>query len=121
MIRRPPRSTRTYTLLPCPTLCRSAATLKSDPVRRWQSKQLHSETFVGSPEHSSLSVRQWQSACRIIAALQQVATSNASGRRPWDAIARGPRSEEHPSELKSLMRTSYYVIFLTNKKSNAHN
>src|SRR3546814_13516669 len=24
MIRRPPRSTRTYTLLPCPTLCRSA-------------------------------------------------------------------------------------------------
>src|SRR3546814_6089449 len=30
------------------------------------------------------------------------------------------RSEEHTSELQSLMRTTYYVLFLKNKKKNIY-
>src|SRR3546814_9167751 len=35
-------------------------------------------------------------------------------------IARGVRSEEHTSELQSLMRTSYAVFCLKKKKTTAH-
>src|SRR3546814_6252552 len=36
--------------------------------------------------------------------------------RPRPPLARGPRSEEHTSELKSLMRISYAVFCLKKKK-----
>src|SRR3546814_2724436 len=39
--------------------------------------------------------------------------------RPWDGVGRGyvpDRSEEHTSELQSLMRTSYAAFCLKNKK-----
>src|SRR3546814_8726852 len=37
-------------------------------------------------------------------------------RRLWHRVARKDRSEEHTSELQSLMRISYAVFCLTNKK-----
>src|SRR3546814_1816027 len=47
-------------------------------------------------------------------------TVNASwqGTGPW--FRKGDRSEEHTSELQSLMRISYAVFCLQKKKSDAH-
>src|SRR3546814_8642298 len=94
MIRRPPRSTRTDTLFPYTTLFRS-------PRKRPR------------------------------------ADPGGNGRAPVDAARKGPqgdedrqgadqprnadrRSEEHTSELQSLMRISYAVFCLKKKKKNKH-
>src|SRR3546814_10621605 len=42
--------------------------------------------------------------------------SHASWRRPWRMKWNGTRSEEHTSELQSLMRISYAVFCLKKKK-----
>src|SRR3546814_17657834 len=85
MIRRPPRSTRTDTLLPYTTLFRSTR-------RR------------SLPSSSSSSVP----------------VSRAAKISGWGRFARVPspsaRSEEHTSELQSLMRISYAVFCLKKKK-----
>src|SRR3546814_3076865 len=102
MIRRPPRSTRTDTLFPYTTLFRS------DGIRR-QSGQVGSEPTTGprlspAPERKrSPSRRLWWSQTQLMK-------------------RRGPRSEEHTSELQSLMRISYAVFCLKKKKkkNNTH-
>src|SRR3546814_9714468 len=90
MIRRPPRSTRTDTLLPYTTLFRSAdvaVAALTEPSHAGQVYELTSPRLVSFPE-----------------AVAEIA--KASGRR----------SEEHTSELQSLMRNSYAVFCLKNKK-----
>src|SRR3546814_8734285 len=88
MIRRPPRSTRTDTLFPYTTLLRSSAGFEL-PGRAGADHQ-----------------------CRDGARLRR--------RRP-DPLQRHAqcrrRSEEHTSELQSLMRISYAVFCLKKKKS----
>src|SRR3546814_10821307 len=99
MIRPPPRSTRTATLLPYPSLFRSSARTCR---RSW-----------GSPLSGSLGGLRF--------GLFQVAGSEGV-RRPGGHVdggdriqlGRGVRSEEHTSELQSLMRTSYAVLCLKN-------
>src|SRR3546814_6557977 len=91
MIRRPPRSTRTDTLFPYTTLFRS--TLRA-----------------------------------LVA--QAIDALRARGTLPADLAApdfvierpktRAQRSEEHTSELQSLMRISYAVFCLKKKKTNTH-
>src|SRR3546814_18809839 len=93
MIRRPPRSTRTDTLFPYTTLFRSPA--NGDAAATGQA-------FV-PPQPASAS---------------QPVPKNA----PQDAsISNVPatdgRSEEHTSELQSLMRISYAVFCLKKKKT----
>src|SRR3546814_2964599 len=91
MLRRPPRSTRTDTLFPYTTLFRSAA----------------AETATQTFEKG-----------HIGGDLPQVAAP-ADGLRILDALRElGFRSEEHTSELQSLMRTSYAVFCLKKKKRN---
>src|SRR3546814_3201325 len=50
----------------------------------------------------------------MVAAL--TAQAMAAGRRAYRALSRDRRSEEHTSELQSLMRTSYAVFCLKKKK-----
>src|SRR3546814_16391500 len=91
MIRRPPRSTRTDTLFPYTTLFRS-----------WP-----------QPGLSSLHVRQ------CLGKLDPDVRSGAdcgSWRTTSIFLPAGPRSEEHTSELQSLMRISYAVFCLKKKK-----
>src|SRR3546814_7403386 len=99
MIRRPPRSTRTDTLFPYTTLFRSHQPDDHDPVRG-----------AGVPnavaQASSRSTRQR-------AQYTTVAERSPSARHP-----RRERSEEHTSELQSLMRISYAVFCL--KKTKSH-
>src|SRR3546814_2145248 len=88
MIRRPPRSTRTDTLFPYTTLFRSPT------------------APIGRPSAST------------------TITPPAAGMTPCGAMELRPemkagrsRSEEHTSELQSLMRISYAVVCLKKKKN----
>src|SRR3546814_3674855 len=102
MIRRPPRSTRTDTLFPYTTLFRSSGNPGgSAPISRWEraggQARVHSQGFA-----------RW----RIDAGLGGEAAEPA----PRDRTASGDRSEEHTSELQSLMRISYAVFCLQKNK-----
>src|SRR3546814_21169495 len=90
MIRRPPRSTRTDTLFPYTTLFRSA--LDVVPLRT-----ADAVAVAGAQDHA---VGQFQ--------------PEVEARQPILVLA--ARSEEHTSELQSLMRISYAVFCLTKKK-----
>src|SRR3546814_4954090 len=93
MIRRPPRSTRTDTLFPYTTLFRSLYDHLKDlgftPTRRRSDEQHFDEVFVRTEESA-------QQADEPVVV----------------------RSEEHTSELQSLMRISYAVFCLKKKKKN---
>src|SRR3546814_1645848 len=87
MIRRPPRSTRTDTLFPYTTLFRSIA--------------------IGE-----LDIRQ----ATILRGRQHVSPVRDGGRCDHGQHGKRNRSEEHTSELQSLMRISYAVFCLKKKK-----
>src|SRR3546814_4507781 len=116
MIRRPPRSTRTDTLFPYTTLFRSAE--RGQPVLVGTVSIEKSELLADFLEkekvpHSVLNARHHEMEAHIVA---------QAGRKSAVTIAtnmagRG-RSEEHTSELQSLMRISYAVFCL--KKKNKH-
>src|SRR3546814_1427190 len=92
MIRRPPRSTRTDTLFPYTTLFRSVI---SAGVRRDCSSSANAVRRLGG---SSRITGRWANAPSVDSS--------------------GARSEEHTSELQSLMRNSYAVFCL--KKKTLH-
>src|SRR3546814_4456975 len=101
MIRRPPRSTRTDTLVPYTTLFRSLPSdLRSGIYRRPAVAATLSATLELA---KSGRIRQKQDA--------------ASGPLLLRAVPEG-RSEEHTSELQSLMRISYAVFCLKKKTMN---
>src|SRR3546814_6561355 len=90
MIRRPPRSTRTDTLFPYTTLFRSLDR--------------------GRPGRTQ--------ALQRVADRQSAARPQAQRRGQRRGPARDlDRSEEHTSELQSLMRSSYAVFCLKKKKT----
>src|SRR3546814_4736710 len=96
MIRRPPRSTHTDTLFPYTTLFRSP----------WRETQLyrcrtgfHGESSAPAPGRGGLRAQD----------------PSTRGR-----IADNWRSEEHTSELQSLMRISYAVFCLKKKNRVTH-
>src|SRR3546814_10826168 len=99
MIRRPPRSTRTDTLFPYTTLFRSQIgqiligfDLESDRI---------GNTIVA--EHD------------FVAALAQPQDGGHFEKTPGKHFDNALRSEEHTSELQSLMRNSYAVFCLKKK------
>src|SRR3546814_1616086 len=105
MIRRPPRSTRTDTLFPYTTLFRSGG------------------PGAGASAHCGLVqwLAAWTSAhsCRRAGCYGQHRAIMAAADARTIAGCRGradQRSEEHTSELQSLMRISYAVFCLKKKK-----
>src|SRR3546814_1128253 len=122
MRRRPPRSTRTDTLFPYTTLFRSAP-CSLDRVPRDLPTPYRSGCHV-------ISARKWRG---------RVLTKHADQRRQADGMDRcmqevsdvrgnrfrsaqfvRRRSEEHTSEIQSLMRISYAVFCLKKKKQENH-
>src|SRR3546814_8138825 len=101
MLRQPPRSTRTATLFPYTTLFRSHA------VAGFFRNDLASPTRRPN--------------CGLQAAhllpRRGIAICRAPHARQLPRLAGGGRSEEHTSELQSLMRISYAVSCLK-KKTN---
>src|SRR3546814_9471201 len=113
MIRRPPRSTRTDTLFPYTTLFRSQAA----PVRRAidAADDFREEFAEQIGQHDTDRIR----APRRQAARADMRHVVERLRRRKHALTcrRGDRSEEHTSELQSLMRISY-AVFCLKKKNN---
>src|SRR3546814_6361790 len=95
MIRRPPRSTRTDTLFPYTTLFRSHC-----PLQRGRGRRRNIAPRPPRPPRKALCLYH--------------ATRWRCGR----GGLHGARSEEHTSELQSLMRISYAVFCLKKKKPN---
>src|SRR3546814_1315494 len=100
MIRRPPRSTRTDTLFPYTTLFRSLSFLVGDDNRQERGRTL--ATAIELDEDFLANVRAEVEDCFFL----------------WLRVVSGlsaRRSEEHTSELQSLMRISYAVLCLNKK------
>src|SRR3546814_6376848 len=103
MIRLPPISTRTDTLFPYTTLFRSE--FLGSAHRQWRQGRRHRDYGAG----------QQPLRCPAVPTAQRAASRSLEyGRAPQN-----PRSEEHTSELQSLMRISYAVFCL--KKKNTKN
>src|SRR3546814_6038585 len=110
MTRRPPRSTRTDTLFPDTTLFRSRWTYKFEEAARQGAKGclvVHNTVPAGYP--FQVLQNTWNSAHLYL---------DSRGKDNYVCEATGwiARSEEHTSELQSLMRISYAVFCLKKKK-----
>src|SRR3546814_4816743 len=103
MIRRPPRSTRTDTLFPYTTLFRS---------------RLHRlpgySPELNPQEHLWDEIREKEFPNRVFSDMSGVVRTLETG---WPRLASDRRSEEHTSELQSLMRISYAVFCLKKKRN----
>src|SRR3546814_7140673 len=114
MLRRPPTSTRTDTLFPDTPLFRST---------RYNEGRVSERTVSGRIAHSHVLAR--AAGLDMVAAGWNATVDNYLGRVTKPRIlaaveeARGAdaRSEEHTSELQSLMRISYAVFCLNNKNT----
>src|SRR3546814_9885069 len=118
MLRRPPRSTRTDTLFPYTTLFRSCHQFRPAD-----------HALGGAVDLSGHPVR-----CDVLDPVQRdgavtMAAASASQEREVVIRVRGlvnrydeniVRSEEHTSELQSLMRISYAVFCLNKKIKKQH-
>src|SRR3546814_2663566 len=103
MIRRPPRSTRTDTLFPYTTLFRSP-TAAHDKRNPFPAQVIDNIAIVG--RGSTKETRHVEFSLEGSGLFYE----------PGDAL----RSEEHTSELQSLMRISYAVFCLKKKKTLKH-
>src|SRR3546814_13503832 len=106
IIRRPPRSTRTYTLFPYTTLFRSADVF----IVRRDIQRIEGCVDVLSPTLTIRNVGGYQASdpgpdfFRLGRRIRRLLGSTT-----------GKRLEEHTSELQSLMRISYAVFCLKKK------
>src|SRR3546814_18783781 len=100
MIRRPPRSTRTDTLFPYTTLFRSVK-------GSWE--RIVEQQMKFGPDLPAQILKIWTDG--------EARFAEGNGEAP-DPVQ--SRSEEHTSELQSLMRISYAVFCLKKKKKQLH-
>src|SRR3546814_10436986 len=125
MIRRPPRATRTDTLCPYTTLFRSTG--RTARLQR-QERRLTSPSRTRTPDpvgaHSGATSRPnripaWQPGDPA----RKLRKKNPPSQREAGnelSLEREVRSEEHTSELQSLMRISY-AVFCLKKQTNKQN
>src|SRR3546814_5993746 len=110
MRRQPPKSTRTHTLFPSTTLFRSRPRKPPRPASSpcWlpcrsagrHRRERRRDRPSAPPPRSARRRGRWETGC--------------PGSARW-----GGRSEEHTSELQSLMRSSY-AVFCCKKKKYVH-
>src|SRR3546814_8072428 len=113
MIRRPPRSTRTDTLFPYTTLCRSRAAENGEVLAE----------YVDQPAVDR-AVADNDTVTQVLLLLQ-AERGRAMGDRAVQLdeaalVEQQIRSEEHTSELQSLMRISYAVFCLKKTTDTTH-
>src|SRR3546814_5480031 len=101
MIRRPPRSTRTDTLFPYTTLFRSPLLRGGAADRAVRFRQFSGDGQI----HPARRGRRMSTGLAWVDVIVAVLL-----------VLSGLRSEEHTSELQSLMRISYAVFCLKKKK-----
>src|SRR3546814_5918624 len=112
MIRRPPRSTRTDTLFPYTTLFRSGDVGPGEPGDAL-------DVDVVEDDPAAVGDRADDGRLRRRIVPLDVGRGIGLGVAQRLGLGQG-RSEEHTSELQSLMRISYAVFCLTKKKLTKH-
>src|SRR3546814_6135809 len=111
MIRRPPRSTRTDTLFPYTTLFRSVNSWRIDDVLPGMRRSDRIGAARRAPR-APCERRRFREKSGPMASCSRSPTPATGGLTPGVA-----RSDEHTSELQSLMRISY-AVFCLKKKNN---
>src|SRR3546814_4470741 len=116
MVRRPPRSTRTDTLFPYTTLFRSRRLLSFDQVPTilddiW----LPGAVFKGLTAES---LARYRGPLYALFESEFGVSMVRADEKIKAVAASADRSEEHTSELQSLMRISYAVFCLKKKKKS---
>src|SRR3546814_6974650 len=119
MIRLPPRSTRTDTLFPYTTLFRSGHHSRQSSGKDLVAPASSGHVLVPLGRNRRETIRtqkcSWHMLKRGIAAIVLLGPVIDDPALPrWRCNP--PRSEEHTSELQSLMRISYAVFCLKKKK-----
>src|SRR3546814_7796260 len=112
MIRRPPRSTRTDTLFPYTTLFRSALLQQ---IQEWPQGWI---SILLLPVSREVHPRGFSTVLNLTVDHAMVLQPCTALEHQQDAVPRthkAKRSEEHTSELQSLMRISYAVFCLKKK------
>src|SRR3546814_2300839 len=122
MIRRPPRSTRTDTLFPYTTLFRSIPVL-IDAEESWIQDTIDSLALEMMEKYNRekaivYNTYQLYRTDRLERLKAHTEKAASQGFCLGVKLVRGARSEEHTSELQSLMRISYAVFCLKKKKYN---
>src|SRR3546814_7786410 len=130
MIRRPPRSTRTDTLFPYTTLFRSPKEERCFDKLSTNGWEVRHESAPPRSQHRHPLPRRRAAELRPVRREKPARARRAAGDRAHHrragrpaalsalaspALPRAPRSEEHTSELQSLMRNSYAVFCLKKK------
>src|SRR3546814_8842980 len=112
MIRRPPRSTRTDTLFPSTTLFRSH-------LHRVGREHSSTETrgLLSQAGHEVRTLNAFRPAGEVLDLSRRHQCSTCSDRAFDEQGLQVRRSEEHTSELQSLMRISYAVFCLKKTKA----
>src|SRR3546814_7449970 len=107
MIRRPPRAKRTDTRCPYTTPFRA--------IRVWNDDKIAAKSGFPPHPHRDMEIVTY---VRTGAITHQDSLGNKgrTGAGDVQVMSAGTRSEEHTSELQSLMRTSYAVLCLKKKR-----
>src|SRR3546814_2835273 len=126
LLRLPPGYTRTDTHVPYTTLFRAQGPGEAPdpPAARREDRPRHREALreadagTGRPDGGRPFQQQPPRAARRPALRPQPPSADVRGQDAAHgrALRRRPRSEEHTSELQSLMRNSYAVFCLKKKK-----
>src|SRR3546814_4146222 len=106
MIRRPPRSTRTDTLFPYTTLFRSESIPQRVGLTRARIEEMYKIMALAAYEDRY-----------VIPTARREYEEDSYVLRGSSGFGFRERSEEHTSELQSLMRISYAVFCLKKKKN----
>src|SRR3546814_5431533 len=122
MIRRPPSSKRTDTLFPYTTLFRSRERHAEADVAQVQHLRMHDHPRVLQQrvEVAAFARGRQQPRKRIAGEDQEGEKADCDQAHHAKHACHDFRSEEHTSELQSLMRISYAVFCLKQKTTKTH-
>src|SRR3546814_6267859 len=119
MLRRPPMSTRTYTPMPYPTCVRSAsAAVGEQHLAVGELRERDVDRGRGALEPALLAVGAVLLDAR--SHVQALVVGEAPVEVDLAVAVAVDRSEEHTSELQSLMRISYAVFCLKKKNTSTN-
>src|SRR3546814_2393041 len=119
MLRGPPRYTRTDTLFPYTTRCRSQRAVvgaRLDPVHADAAAR---ERFEDAVQRAGLVADRHHQRGAVVAGRRERGAADHQEARGVVAAVLDRRSEEHTSELQSLMRISYAVFWLEKKNDTS--
>src|SRR3546814_4541026 len=120
MYRRPPDSTRTKPLFPFTTLFRSISAKTAGPSFKEDDEEEEEPAAQTDADDENYTERRTPRPVEEEEEDNSLSLAAMEELLKPDALERFARSEEHTSELKSLMRIPYAVFYLKKKHATNH-